>query len=118
MTPTAELPTLPAFIAERLSAPRPVALAERRDGRTVSLSAQEVHARAAAVAHALRSRFRFEQTISAIADYSQIVRNRLRLHPKFGHNAGFIAQCVAPAVQLNDSRAHNTLTEIFVRCTN
>jgi len=51
-----ELPTLPAFIAERLSAPRPVALAELRDGRTISLSAAETHARAAAVAHALRAR--------------------------------------------------------------
>ncbi len=51
-----ELPTLPAFIAERLSAPRPVALAERRDGRTIALSAAGRHARAAAVAHALRAR--------------------------------------------------------------
>ena len=51
-----EGPSLPAFIAERLSTPRPVALAERRDGRTVALSAQEVHLRAAAVAHDLRAR--------------------------------------------------------------
>ena len=53
---TTELPTLPAFIAERLSAPRSIALAERRGGRTFALSAQDVHQRAAAVAHALRSR--------------------------------------------------------------
>jgi long-chain acyl-CoA synthetase len=51
-----ELPTLPAFIAERLSAPRPAALAELRDGQTVALSAEETHRRAAAVAHALRAR--------------------------------------------------------------
>ena len=56
MTPSDEVPTLPAFIAERLSSPRPVALAERRDGRTVSLSAQEVHRRAATVARDLRGR--------------------------------------------------------------
>jgi long-chain acyl-CoA synthetase len=51
-----EVPTLPAFIAERLASPRPVALAERRDGQTVALSAREVHRRAAAVAHDLRAR--------------------------------------------------------------
>ena len=56
MSRTDEGPTLPAFIAERLSAPRPVALAERRDGATVSLSTQDVHHRAAAVAHDLRAR--------------------------------------------------------------
>jgi long-chain acyl-CoA synthetase len=56
MTSPAELPTLPVFIAERLSAPRPVALAERRGGGTVSLSSTQVHDRAVAVAHALRSR--------------------------------------------------------------
>ncbi len=51
-----ELPTLPAFIAEHLAYPRPVALAERRGGQTVSLGAQDVHRRAGAVAHALRER--------------------------------------------------------------
>ncbi|MDQ6940904.1 MAG: long-chain fatty acid--CoA ligase [Candidatus Eremiobacteraeota bacterium] len=51
-----ELPTLPAFIAEHLASPRPVALAERREGQTVSLSAGDVHRRAGAVAHALRQR--------------------------------------------------------------
>ena len=53
---TSQLPTLPAFIEERLSEPRSLALAERRDGRTIALSAQDVQARAAAVAHALRAR--------------------------------------------------------------
>ncbi|HEV2737712.1 MAG TPA: long-chain fatty acid--CoA ligase [Candidatus Elarobacter sp.] len=53
---TAELPTLPAFIAEHLAKPRPIALAELRGGRTVALSAADVHRRAAAVAHALRAR--------------------------------------------------------------
>ncbi len=49
-------PTLPAFIAERLSQPRSIALAERVDGRTIALSAADVHRRAAAVAFALRAR--------------------------------------------------------------
>ncbi len=35
-------------------------------------------------------------------------------HPELGHNAGFIAQDVAPAIELNDPSANNTLTEIFV----
>ena len=51
-----EEPTLPAFVAERLAAPRPVALAERRNGEIVALSSGEVHRRAAAIAHALRGR--------------------------------------------------------------
>jgi long-chain acyl-CoA synthetase len=52
----ADLPTLPAFIAERLAERRSIALAERRGGRTLALSSHDVHARAAAVAHALRAR--------------------------------------------------------------
>src|SRR5579875_1464269 len=48
--------TLAAFLADRLAAPRPVALAERRDGRTRALGSQHVHRQAAAVAHALRAR--------------------------------------------------------------
>jgi long-chain acyl-CoA synthetase len=51
-----ELPTLPAFIAEHLARPRPTALAERRGGRTTSLSSGDVHRTAAAVARALRAR--------------------------------------------------------------
>ena len=50
------LPTLPAFIAERLAEPRPVALGERQAGTLRELSSGEVHRRAAAVAHALRAR--------------------------------------------------------------
>ncbi len=53
---TTDLPTLPAFIAEHLAAPRAVALAELRGGQAVTLSAADVHRRAAAVAHALRAR--------------------------------------------------------------
>ncbi len=56
MTRPDEAQTLPAFIAERLSAPRPVALAERHGDQTLALSALEVHRRAAAVAHDLRAR--------------------------------------------------------------
>jgi long-chain acyl-CoA synthetase len=55
MTPPDDLPILPALIAERLAAPRAIALAERREGRTVALRSEEVHRRAAAVAHALRA---------------------------------------------------------------
>jgi long-chain acyl-CoA synthetase len=51
-----ELPTLPAFIAEHLAKPRSTALAERREGRTRSLSAADALQTAAAVAHALRAR--------------------------------------------------------------
>ncbi len=50
------LPTLPAFIAEHLARPRSTALAERRGGRTTSLSSGDVQRRAAAVAHALHAR--------------------------------------------------------------
>lgn len=56
MLPSDPLPTLPAFIAERLSYPRSIALAERVGGRTRALSAADVHRRAAAVAYALRAR--------------------------------------------------------------
>ncbi|MDB5026931.1 MAG: fadD15, partial [Candidatus Eremiobacteraeota bacterium] len=52
----AALPILPAFIAEHLAPDRAIALAERRDGQTVALSAAEVQRQAAAVAHALRAR--------------------------------------------------------------
>jgi long-chain acyl-CoA synthetase len=50
------LPTLPAFIAERLAEPRPVALGERRAGTMRELSSADAHRRAAAVANALRAR--------------------------------------------------------------
>jgi long-chain acyl-CoA synthetase len=56
MLPSDPLPTLPALIAERLSYPRSIALAERVGGRTRALSAADVHRRAAAVAYALRAR--------------------------------------------------------------
>ena len=48
--------TLPAFIAAGLAEPRSIALAERRAGRTLALSSQDVHRQAAGIAHALRSR--------------------------------------------------------------
>ncbi len=51
-----ELPTLPAFIAEHLARPRPTALAERRGGRTTSLSSADAHRAAAAVARGIRGR--------------------------------------------------------------
>lgn len=56
MTPSDALPILPAFVAERLAQPRAVALGERVGGRTRALRSDEVHQRAAAVAHALRAR--------------------------------------------------------------
>jgi len=55
MTPAESLPTLSAFIAERLSTPRPIALAELRPDGPHALSAADVHARAAAVACAIRA---------------------------------------------------------------
>src|SRR6476659_4759278 len=55
------------------------------------------------------------ETIGIVADHRQVVRYRLWLHSEFGDHAGFIAQNVAPAVQLNDSRAHHALAEIFIR---
>ncbi len=58
------------------------------------------------------------EAICTVADHGHVVWNRLRPHPKFGDNAGFIAQGIAPAIELNDSCTHNALTEIFVRCTN
>jgi hypothetical protein len=39
-------------------------------------------------------------------------------YAEFGYNPRFIAQNVALSVQLNDSRADNALTEIFVGRTN
>src|ERR1700681_3376857 len=51
-----ETPTLPAFIAAGLAEPRSIALAERRAGRTLALSSQDVHHQAAGIAHALRAR--------------------------------------------------------------
>ncbi len=47
-------PILPAFIAERLSAPRPMALAERRGGVETALSSAQVHAAACRIAAMLR----------------------------------------------------------------
>jgi long-chain acyl-CoA synthetase len=51
-----EVPTLPAFIAAGLAEPRSIALAERRAGRTLALSSQDVQRQAAGVARALRGR--------------------------------------------------------------
>ena len=55
MTPAVPQTILPAFIAERLSTPRPIALAERRGQTTRILTSDEVHQRAAAVASAIRA---------------------------------------------------------------
>ncbi len=51
-----ETPTLPDLIAEGLAEPRSIALAERRAGRTLALSSQDVHRQAAGVASALCGR--------------------------------------------------------------
>jgi len=53
-TPPSPPVVLPALIADRLAAPRPVALGERRDGAERVLSASEVRDAAVAVAHGLR----------------------------------------------------------------
>ena len=55
MTPAESQTTLPAFIAERLSTPRPIALAERRGDATRTLTSGDVHRRAAAVATGIRA---------------------------------------------------------------
>src|SRR5579863_5953807 len=54
------------------------------------------------------------EAIRTVADHRQVVRNRLGHHSELGYHASFVAQNVAPAVQLNHPRAHYTLTEIFV----
>jgi long-chain acyl-CoA synthetase len=54
MTSPDAFPTLAAFLADRLSQPRPVALGERRDGTLVTLSSSDVQQRAAEVACAIR----------------------------------------------------------------
>jgi len=54
------------------------------------------------------------KAIGAVSNHCPTVRNRLRLHPKFGDNTCFIAQDIASAVHLNHSCAHDTLTEIFI----
>src|SRR5580658_1421451 len=58
------------------------------------------------------------EAVCAVTDHSQVVRNRLRFDPELSDNAGFIARNIAPAVQLNDACADNTLTEIFIWRTN
>src|ERR1019366_10330274 len=58
------------------------------------------------------------EAIRTVADHSEVVRNRLRLHAEFGYNSGFVAQNVTPAIQLDNSGAHNTLTQILVWRTN
>jgi long-chain acyl-CoA synthetase len=55
MSPDEPVPTLAAFIAEQLSTPRPIALAELRGDAPRILSAAQVHQRAAAVACAIRA---------------------------------------------------------------
>ncbi|HTW85203.1 MAG TPA: long-chain fatty acid--CoA ligase [Candidatus Sulfotelmatobacter sp.] len=71
MSPSDALPTLPAFIAERLSHPRSIALAERVGGRTTALSAADVHRRAAAIAYALRARgVGFGDRVALVAENS------------------------------------------------
>jgi long-chain acyl-CoA synthetase len=72
MTPTDVLPILPALIAERLTPPRPVTLAERRGGQTLAFSSVEVHRAAAAVAHALRARGIVRGDRVAIAAHNRV----------------------------------------------
>src|SRR5258707_11224245 len=54
------------------------------------------------------------ETIGTVADHRKVVRNRLRLHSELRDHARFIAQELAPAVQLDYPRSHNTLAEILV----
>src|SRR5580704_18941719 len=58
------------------------------------------------------------EAIGRIADDRQEIRNGLRLDSELRHDSVLIAQDFTSPVQLNDSCAHHTLTEIFVRSTN
>ena len=53
-------------------------------------------------------------TIRAVAYDGQIIGNRLRSHPELGHDAGFIAHNLAPAIALNHSPTDDTLRQILV----
>src|SRR5258708_791719 len=53
------------------------------------------------------------KTVGTVANDCQVVRNRLRPDSEFGDHAGFIAYDLAPAVQLDHSRAHDTLAQIL-----
>src|SRR5437588_11514109 len=53
-------------------------------------------------------------SISTVSDDSQIIRNRLRADSKLGHNTGFVAHNVAPAVELDHASAHHALRQVFV----
>src|SRR5215472_6461136 len=72
-----------------------------REGKSCGLFAPSGHSR---------------EAIRTVADYSKIVRNRLRLHSKLSNHARLIAREVASPVQLNHSGAHYTLTQILVGC--
>src|ERR1700676_4132251 len=57
------------------------------------------------------------KTVCTVAHHRQVIRNRLRTHPKLCYNTSFIAHDIAPAIQLNDAGTHNTLSKIFIRST-
>src|SRR5947207_1269531 len=56
--------------------------------------------------------------ISSVANHGQVIRNRCRADSELRHNARLIAQDIAPAVELDDSRAGNTLAQVLVRGAN
>src|SRR5208283_2406171 len=55
------------------------------------------------------------KAVGTVANHRQVIRDGLRSDAKLSDDAGFIAHDILPAVELHDSRAHNALTEIFVR---
>src|SRR5437660_1504197 len=57
-------------------------------------------------------------TVGIVADYGQIIGNRLRPHAEFCDDRRFIAHNLAPSVALDYSRAHDRLSQILIGSTN
>src|SRR5262249_16311205 len=55
------------------------------------------------------------ETIGAIANHSEVVRNRFGTDAPLRHYSGFIAHDAAHAVELNDAGAGHALREVLVR---
>src|SRR4030095_918899 len=58
------------------------------------------------------------ESVRAVPNHGQIVRNGFRLHAKLGDDPCFVAYYVAPAVQLNDSVSDAARAEILIRRAN
>src|SRR5205807_1504068 len=58
------------------------------------------------------------EAIGTVADHGQVIGDGLGLNPKFSHHAGFVPNDILPAIELDYSRAYDTLTQVFVWRTN